>query len=74
MNVLARNDQEYAFKAENMISRTKDTLDFIPRFLAMAEVETSFTLPIWLNENVGFHPAFSRHGRGRNKFHSAHLA
>ena len=52
MNVLARNDQEYAFKAENMISRTKDTLDFIPRFLAMTELEQVSLDFIRLDENI----------------------
>ena len=52
MNVLARNDQEYAFKAENMISRTKDTLDFIPRFLAMTELEQVSLYFIRLDENI----------------------
>ena len=37
-------------------------------FSRHGRAETSFTLLIWLNENVGFHPAFSRHGRVETSF------
>jgi hypothetical protein len=48
------------------------TLDFIRPFLAMA-ILNKFLLLIWLNENVGFHLTFSRHGNIKQVF-IAHLA
>ena len=50
------------------------TLDFILRFLAMADLKRALFSLIWLNENVGFHPSFSRHGRIKASFILAHLA
>ena len=45
-------------------------MDFILRFLAMAELEANLALLIWLNENVGFHSAFFYEGRSKkdNRF------
>ncbi|MCI6111132.1 MAG: hypothetical protein SPE63_03275 [Prevotella sp.] len=43
-------------------------------FLAMAELKQALFLLIWLNENVPFHGTFSRHGRIKASFISAHLA
>ena len=34
----------------------------------MSRIKASFILLIWLNENVGFHPSFSRHGRIKASF------
>ena len=43
-------------------------------FLAMAELKQALFLLIWLNENVPFHGTFSRNGRIKASFISAHLA
>ena len=47
---------------------------FMAPFLAMAELKQALFLLIWLNENVPFHGTFSRHGRTKASFISAHLA
>ena len=49
---------------------TENPLDFILRFLAMAELEANLAVLIWLNANVGFHSAFFYEGRSKkdNRF------